>query len=173
MCVYAAPSCIDGESQIPASDLELCESELVFSQLTQLTLVPRLTVTCSGMNVKFLIRMTTVPAAAVGIAHSPVIGSGPVACFSEKQLAKGRLAAATVANAVRVAAFRERNRQLTRVNPPLRGFAPDTYRRLPIGGARARASARTVGRRQPSRPRVQGERTVPGGEQRVSAGGGD
>src|SRR5688572_24785906 len=116
------------------------------------------------MNVKFLIRMTTVPAAAVGIAHSPVIGSGPVACFSEKQLANGRLAAATAANAVRLAVFRERNRHLTVL---FRRFDVSPLTRIVVSWfvvPAQGASGRTVGRGQPSRPRVQGERTVRGGE---------
>src|SRR5688572_9928953 len=114
------------------------------------------------MNVKFLIRMTTVPAAAVGIAHSPVIGSGPVAGFSEKQLANGRLAAATAANAVRAAVFRERNRQLTVLFRRFDVSPLTRIRRLPVRGARARgqcansrprAAFKTTGARRANRSR--------------------
>src|SRR5687768_16792133 len=91
------------------------------------------------MNVKFRISMTTVPAAAFGILHSPAIGSGPVAdCFSEKQLANARLPEVIIANAARVAVFRERNPQPTALFRCFAIFAPDTYRRLLVFGARAR-----------------------------------
>lgn len=89
----------------------MCVSRLASSQFTQVTLVPRFTVTCCGMKVKSRMKMTTVPAAAVdmGIRHSPVSGSGPVAgCLSEKQLANAKLPKATMA-AVAATAFRELN----------------------------------------------------------------
>lgn len=84
--------------------------------MTQLTFAPRLTVTSWGMNVKFRIRMTTVPAAAAGILHWPAIGSGPAVVFSEKQLANGTLTSAAMMSAA-AAVFRASEVDLLNVFP--------------------------------------------------------
>lgn len=82
------------------------------SQFTHVTLVPRLIDTCSGTYAKFRMKTTTVPAAGeeIGIRHSPLRRTGPVAWRSEKQLDNQAHAMATFTSAVRAVALRELKR---------------------------------------------------------------
>src|SRR6188474_903251 len=95
---------------MPVSEVAVCASDPGSSQFTQVTLLPRLMVTCSGMNVKFRTRTTTVPAAAFGTLQSPVKGSGPAVVFSEKQLASDALPIATMTIAESAAFLRDPER---------------------------------------------------------------